>query len=1080
MTITHKIGQTEMIRSEPADRVNALDGIQLADYELKERLGAGGYGEVWRAIGPGGLAKAVKVLYGERTGNHAEAELKALERMRELRHPFLLSIERIEVVNSRLIVVTELADKNLSQRFSECRAKGLPGIPRDELLGYLKDTADALDFMVDQHGLQHLDVKPDNILLQGNHAKVGDFGLAKNLNATNVSIVSGFTPMYAPPELFEGRPGRSSDQYSLAIVYQAMLTGKMPFNGRTAAQLTAQHLRSQPDLTELQPIDRPVIARALSKNSHSRYDSCGQFVEELVRRKHARISNPAVLTNCPDTDSNFAGTELLKTQLSEEGKARQIQASQPVRISVSPTQGKALRRSVFIGIGGLAGEVLRDVKEIVGEHQGENGETVFPLLQIDTNRLSLSTLRSTDNRVGLSADETIAIQLRSAKDYRSASELDLSWLSRRWLFNIPRSGQVDGIRPLGRLALFDHNRQVEAKLSQLLEQATTEEYKNAANRLSGLPIADSGIDVYIVGATSGGTGSGAIADIGLMIRKIVKMNDIKDLEIHGVLVHGTGAMRNVADVQEANTACLLKELRHLSTPGLGTDRGFSKSPDLRNVSPFDNTFFLHIGNGLNTHQFAWRSRSIAKFLYESTATAAQFDLRDWRVTHEDEYSAADHLRLIGIGLQDAESFQLASDQSADLCSVLLRHWCNFIVPHAGAKSTKLPASLSDSQALLKKLHLTDETLPQQVMTLLRGEKGREIEAYAAEVNDGLTSVIDPNTVTRGEVMDFLSQQLSTVTNPQQGRRSLHQIVSGVQLSLLGNTKNCELEIQNHLTQLLDMPHRLEGASVAAGFLRATLKRTAQGCSDLLCDIENTFSELALEADPDVRFAAGGHADADIKSFCQQYCVLLAYQTIYQCYLNHVATVTDFVNKSIEKLDSLRQKLIAVATDLASTAMLSDTMTQPIVDALDKHIRSSSPEFLAQHYTSTQATTELASSLTTATTLFLFTIGQEPDGLQRQDAASFPGNAWPEITGIGGRRRVLGLVPEGIALSIWEAKLKKEFGECVAMRSVADHEMTVVCEIEGVPLDAVFGCLTFENPHLVDVASRIHTRTDIEW
>ena len=409
MAVTQNTGQTAIVSSTTPDCLNPVDGIQMADYQLKERLGAGGYGEVWRAIGPGGLAKAVKILYGELTGDHAEAELRALERMRELRHPFLLSIERIEVVNSRLIVVTELADKNLEQRFSECRMNGLPGIPRDELLGYLKDTADALDFMVDQHGLQHLDVKPDNILLQGNHAKVGDFGLAKDLNAPNVSIVNGFTPMYAPPELFEGRPGSSSDQDSLDIVYQAMLTGKMPFNGRTAAQLTAQHLRSQPDLTELQPVDRPVIARALSKNSHSRYDSCSRFVDELARRKHSPSPKSVFVTTGLDIDSDLTRTALLKTQLPDAGPGRLKPASQPVCISPVPVHGKALRRSVFIGIGGLAGEVLRNVKQIVCERQKENHQTVFPLLQIDTNRLSLTTLRGTDSQTGLSADETITI-----------------------------------------------------------------------------------------------------------------------------------------------------------------------------------------------------------------------------------------------------------------------------------------------------------------------------------------------------------------------------------------------------------------------------------------------------------------------------------------------------------------------------------------------------------------------------------------------------------------------------------------------------------------------------------------------
>ncbi len=127
-------------------------------------MGAGGYGEVWLADAPGGLQKAIKFVFGsidERAGN----ELRALQRIRAVHHPFILSLERIEVVNNQLIVVTELADGSLLDRFREYHQRGLIGIPRNRLLEYLRDTADALDFLCQKHDLQHLDVKPANLLL---------------------------------------------------------------------------------------------------------------------------------------------------------------------------------------------------------------------------------------------------------------------------------------------------------------------------------------------------------------------------------------------------------------------------------------------------------------------------------------------------------------------------------------------------------------------------------------------------------------------------------------------------------------------------------------------------------------------------------------------------------------------------------------------------------------------------------------------------------------------------------------------------------------------------------------------------
>ena len=70
---------------------------------------------------------------------------------------------------------------SLKQEFDKCREAGLPGIPRDELLSHLHDAADALDYISQQHCLQHLDVKPENLLLVGGRVKVADFGLVKDL-----------------------------------------------------------------------------------------------------------------------------------------------------------------------------------------------------------------------------------------------------------------------------------------------------------------------------------------------------------------------------------------------------------------------------------------------------------------------------------------------------------------------------------------------------------------------------------------------------------------------------------------------------------------------------------------------------------------------------------------------------------------------------------------------------------------------------------------------------------------------------------------------------------------------------------
>ena len=253
-----------------------------------------------RPNAPGGLQKAIKFIYGYLNDEKASRELKALNRIKQLRHPFLLSLERIEVIEGQLLIVTELADFSLKDRFQVCQKTG-PAIPRDELLGYMSDAADALDYLC-ENALQHLDVKPENLLIVGGRVKVADFGLVKEIQDRTYSLMGGMTPVYAAPEIFDGRPTSNSDQYSLAIVYQEMLTGILPFPGMTAAQLAIQHVNTRPRLDSLPPEDVPAITRALSKNPLDRFASCRQMVAAL--HGTGSRSSVSVGDGIPDSNAN--------------------------------------------------------------------------------------------------------------------------------------------------------------------------------------------------------------------------------------------------------------------------------------------------------------------------------------------------------------------------------------------------------------------------------------------------------------------------------------------------------------------------------------------------------------------------------------------------------------------------------------------------------------------------------------------------------------------------------------------------------------------------------------------------------
>jgi serine/threonine protein kinase len=258
-----------------------LKAEPIPGYRLLERLGGGGFGEVWKAEAPGGLHKAIKFAFGDLKaagdqGHRAEQELKPLSRVKTVRLPYILNLERYDIIDGQLLFVMELADRNLWDRFRECRAQGLPGVPRAELLGYLEETAEALDLMNGQSQLQHLDIKPQNLFLVHQHVKVADFGLVKDLEGLQASVTGGVTPVYAAPETFDGWVSRFCDQYSLAICYQELLTGQRPFSGTNVRQLILQHLQAAPNLEPLPPEDRPAVARALSKKPDDLFPACGR------------------------------------------------------------------------------------------------------------------------------------------------------------------------------------------------------------------------------------------------------------------------------------------------------------------------------------------------------------------------------------------------------------------------------------------------------------------------------------------------------------------------------------------------------------------------------------------------------------------------------------------------------------------------------------------------------------------------------------------------------------------------------------------------------------------------------------
>jgi serine/threonine protein kinase len=304
-----------------------------------EPLGQGGFGAVWKAVGPGGVPAAVKII--NLTAKHAHKELRAIQRVKQIRHPNLVPINGVWLKSKegqlldegaldpagssqissikgtmvvprqterpkpdQLIIAMGLGDKQLADRMQECQELGLPGIPPEELLDYMEAAARGIDHLNSpkhpgESGLvaiQHCDIKPQNIMIVSGVAQVCDFGLARVLG--EAPTLAAATYAYGAPEfLKDQRPSNGTDQYSLAITYIELRTGHLPFTEDDLNPLGIYnaHLEGRLDLSKVPAGEMPVLKRATALKPQDRFPTTMEFVRAL-RRAYERKTGVLLIT----------------------------------------------------------------------------------------------------------------------------------------------------------------------------------------------------------------------------------------------------------------------------------------------------------------------------------------------------------------------------------------------------------------------------------------------------------------------------------------------------------------------------------------------------------------------------------------------------------------------------------------------------------------------------------------------------------------------------------------------------------------------------------------------------------------
>ena len=913
----------------------------IPGYLLKDRLGVGGYGEVWRVSAPGGLTKAVKFVYGRMDDERGARELKALGRIKEVRHPFLLSLERFDVIEGQLIVVTELAEMSLMDRYRQCREEGLPGIPRDELLGYLRDAADALDYMSEKYGLQHLDIKPENLLLVGGRVKVADFGLVKDLQDAHATAIGGVTPLYATPEAFDGKASRQSDQYSLAIVYQEMLTGVLPFPGFTTAQLAVQHMHSSPLLGPLPETDRPAIARALAKQPEQRFGTCREMVDRLLgaAERAAAPSGPkshqgslAEATARPTVDlrSTPCGSHLDETSNGgEPAPAYEIEADEHDLASLPPAplefplDESGARPTIFLGVGGIAAKILRQLRQRLNQRYGERSAVpCFQMLLLDTDPHTLRAAEQGDPNEALIADETLYLPLRRPAEYRADSDKILGWLSRRWLYNIPRSLRTEGLRPLGRLAYVDHAQRVQERLRQVLAEAASPEAKAKTIETTGADLRNETPRVFIVASISGGSGGGMLFDLAYGVRELLGELGLPSGAVCGMMLHATHNKSAGNDLRKANAYATLTELNYFNHGGGFRAGAAGTSPASESAEPpFTDAYLVNLGENLSDAELDAASGAVARYLYLDAATSCGAALDCCRDAAQQRIRADDgvrRLRSFGVHTIGCDKYAIVSAQADLLCHQLVAGWHSDQQLHRRPETPEL-----EIDELVQRLNAAaDKALGGNSETQFQALLGQDLPRRPADANEGQNGGPYAEQLERIHALlgaPIIPNQPSP-TNPTRVEVAVQDAAKKLATALGGS-------IAKSTIALIEDPRgRLPASLLAINIFQEQLRNLRQNADEVFrrcCSDSATLrsklqrGEIADHAPRWMSFL-GGKGRNDAEKRLMEYCRWRLRTIVYQHLASLLQSVSGAVTGLNEQVLQLRPRLEQLSRSFAST------------------------------------------------------------------------------------------------------------------------------------------------------------------
>ncbi len=268
----------------------------IPGYEIQNRLGGGAFGEVYKARKHSiGKAYAIKFLKvdDETQRDVIERELDQVRHFAAIDHPNLVSIEDMGTVEGvPYLVMGYAGEDTLARRMRQ------GNLDRRQALLYFVQACRGVLALHDRR-LVHFDLKPSNIFLNGDIARVGDYGLAKLMTDGRLTLSFGRgTPYYMAPEILRHRADHRADLYSLGVILYETQAGKVPFDAPSPGGLLLRQDDDPPRFPADFPAElRGVVERCLRLEPEQRYESVEELLMDLGQA--ARPGDSIVLAPAP-------------------------------------------------------------------------------------------------------------------------------------------------------------------------------------------------------------------------------------------------------------------------------------------------------------------------------------------------------------------------------------------------------------------------------------------------------------------------------------------------------------------------------------------------------------------------------------------------------------------------------------------------------------------------------------------------------------------------------------------------------------------------------------------------------------